>query len=83
MEIFKKKLKEYVKKLQETIKKLKRKNYYLEREGRVLGELIRDYQNQVRILKDFTLMVFILGQLVVELYFLNLFDDNNAYVTIF
>jgi len=62
---------------------LERKNYYLKREGRVLRGLIEDYQGQIRILKSFALMVFILEQLVVGLYLLGLFDDNNTCVTIF
>jgi len=48
-----------------------------------LRGLVEDYQDQVRILKGFALIVFILRQLIVGLYFLGLFDDNNAYVTIF
>jgi len=83
LETFKKKLKEHAEKLQEIIEKLKRENYYLRRKGRILKELIGNYQGQIRVLKGFALMVFILEQLVVRLYFLDLFDGNNTYVTIF
>ncbi len=76
-------MEEHTEKLQGTVEKLERKNYYLKREGRVLKELVEDYQGQVRVLKGFTLIVFILGQLVIGLYLLGLFDSNNAYVTIF
>jgi len=76
-------LKKYVEKLQETVEELERKNYYLGRKDRVLRGLVGDYQGQVRILKGFTLMVFILRQLVVGLYLLDLFNGNNTYVTIF
>ena len=76
-------MEEYSKRLQGTIEELGGKNYYLEREGRVLRRIIEDYQGQVRILEDFTLMMFILGQLMVGLYLLGLFDGNNACVTIF
>ena len=62
---------------------MKKENYYLGREGKVLKKLVRDYQGQIRILEGFALMVFILGQLVVGLYLLGLFDGNNACVTIF
>ena len=55
----------------------------MEREGRVLRKIIGNYQGQVRILEGFTLMIFILGQLMVGLYLLGLFDGNNACVTIF
>ena len=48
-----------------------------------MRELIRDYKGQNRFLKGFALIVFILGQLVVRLYLLGLFDGNNIYVTIF
>ncbi len=65
------------------MKELEKRNYYLEQEGRVLKELIGDYQDQNRVLEGFILMVFMLGQLIVELYLLGLFDDNNACVTIF
>ncbi len=53
------------------------------KEGRVLREFVGDYEGQNRFLEGFVLLVFILGQLVVGLYLLGLFDGNNAYVTIF
>ncbi len=65
------------------MKELGRKNYYLEQEGRVLRGLVEDYQGQNRILEGFALMVFMLGQLIVGLYLLSLFDGNNACVIIF
>jgi len=76
-------LEEHSKKLQETVKELEEKNYYLRKESRVLRGLVGEYQDQIRILKDFTLMMFILRQLVVKLYLLSLFNGNNACVTIF
>ncbi len=81
--MLKEKLKEHSKKLQETVKELEGKNYYLKRKGRVLRKIIEDYQDQVKILENFTLMVFILGQLMIGLYLLGFFDDNNACITIF
>ncbi len=51
--------------------------------GKVLRGLIRDYQGWNRFLKSFTLKVFILNQLIVELYLLGFFDDNDVCVTIF
>jgi len=83
LKISKEKLEEHIRRLQETVKELGRRNYYLEQEGRVLKGLVRDYQGQNRILEGFTLMVFILGQLIVGLYLLGLFDCNNACVIIF
>ena len=83
LKISKEKLEEYSRRLQETIVKLEGKNYYLKREDRVLRRIIGDYQDQVKILENFTLMVFILGQLMIGLYLLGLFDGNNACVTIF
>ena len=83
LKVLKEKLKEYSRRLQGTIEKLEGKNYYLKKESRVLRRLVRNYQGQVRILKGFTLIVFILGQLIVELYLLGFFDGNNACVTIF
>ncbi len=74
---------EYAKKLQETVKKLGRENYYLERKGKVLRRFVRNYQDQVKVLGSFALMMFILEQLVIELYLLSLFDSNNTCVTIF
>jgi len=65
------------------VKELERRNYYLGQKGRVLRGLVGDYQDQNRVLEGFALMVFILGQLIVGLYLLGLFDGNNACVTIF
>ncbi len=65
------------------VEELERRNYYLRQDGRVLRGLVEDYQSQNRVLKDFALMVFMLGQLIVRLYLLDLFDDNNACITIF
>ncbi len=79
----KEKLEEHVRKLQETVKELERRNYDLGREGRVLRRLVGDYQDQNRFLKGFALIVFILGQLIVGLYLLGLFDGNDVCVTIF
>jgi len=39
---------------------LKRRNYDLEREGKVLRGLVGDYEDQNRFLESFALMVFIL-----------------------
>ncbi len=83
LKVSKEKLEEHSKRLQGTIEELEGKNYYLEKEGRVLRRIIGDYQGQVRILKGFALMVFILRQLMVGLYLLGLFDGNNACITIF
>src|SRR6266540_1837921 len=82
LKVSKEKLNEHARRLQGTVEELGRKNYYLERESRVLRGLVGDYEGQNRFLKGFALMVFILGQLVVELYLLGLFDGNNACVTI-
>ncbi len=60
LKILKKKLKEYIGKLQKTVKELEKRNYYLRRESRILRELIRNYQNQNKVLKGFVLIVFIL-----------------------
>jgi len=76
-------LEEHLRRLQRIIKELEGKNYYLKRKGRVLRKIIEDYQDQVKILENFTLMVFILGQLMIGLYLLGFFDDNNACITIF
>src|SRR6266498_2230732 len=81
--VSKEKLEEYTRKLQGTVKELGRRNYDLGREGRVLRGLVGDYEGRNRFLEGFVLMVFILGQLVVGLYLLGLFDGNNACVTIF
>ncbi len=81
--VSKEKLEEHARKLQETVEELGRKNYYLGRESRVLRGLVGDYEGRNRFLEGFALLVFILGQLVVGLYLLGLFDGNNACVTIF
>src|SRR6266540_888616 len=60
---------ENTEKLQRTVEDLGRENYYLEKKGKVLRGLVRDYQDQSRALEGCILMVFILGQLVVGLYF--------------
>ncbi len=83
LKISKEKLKEHTGRLQGTVEELGRRNYYLGQEGRVLRGLVGDYQDKNRVLKGFALMVFMLGQLIVELYLLGLFDGNNACVTIF
>jgi len=79
----KEKLEEHARRLQRTVEELGRRNYNLEREGRVLRRLVGDYESQNRFLKGFALIVFILGQLVVRLYLLDLFNGNNICVTIF
>src|SRR6266542_5150864 len=81
--VSKEKLEEHVRKLQETVEELGRRNYDLGREGRVLSGLVGDYEGRNRFLEGFVLMVFILGQLIVGLYLLGLFDGNNVCVTIF
>ncbi len=83
LKVSKEKLEEYTGRLQETVEKLGRRNYYLGQEGRVLRGLVEDYQSRNRVLEGFALMVFMLGQLIVGLYLLGFFDDNNAYITIF
>ena len=83
LKVSKEKLDEHARRLQGTVKELGRKNYYLGREGRVLRGLVGDYEGQNRFLEGFALMVFILGQLVIRLYLLGLFDGNNACVIIF
>ncbi len=83
LKISKEKLEEHIERLQETVKELKRRNYYLGQEGRVLRGLVGDYQARHRVLEGFALMVFMLGQLIVELYFLGLFNGNNTYITIY
>src|SRR6266511_4366533 len=83
LKILKEKLEEHTRKLQGTVEELGRRNYDLGREGRVLRGHVRDYQGQNRVLKGFALMVFMLGQLIVGLYLLGLFDGNNACVIIF
>src|SRR6266545_1832260 len=83
LKVLKEKLNEHARRLQGTVEELGRKNYYLGREGRILRRLVGDYEGQNRFLEGFALMVFILGQLVVRLYLLGLFDRNNVCVTIF
>jgi len=83
LKVLKEKLDEHARRLQGTVEELGRKNYYLGREGRILRGLVGDYQGRNRFLKGFTLMVFILDQLVVGLYLLGLFDGNSVCVTIF
>ncbi len=83
LKISKEKLEEYTGRLQEIVEELGRRNYYLGQEGRILRGLVEDYQSQNRVLEGFALMVFMLGQLIVELYLLGFFDDNNACATIF
>jgi len=55
---------------------LERKNYYLKQEDRILRGLVGNYEGRYRVLKGFTLMVFILEKLIVGLYILGLFDGN-------
>src|SRR6266508_1269589 len=81
--VSKEKLEEHIRKLQGTVEELGRRNYDLEREGRVLRRLVGNYESRNKFLKGFALMVFLLGQLVVGLYLLGLFDGNNVCVTIF
>src|SRR6266498_2314650 len=81
--VSKEKLEEHARKLQETVEELGKRNYDLGRESRVLRGLVGDYQGRNRFLEGFALMVFILGQLVIGLYLLGLFDGNNVCVTIF
>src|SRR6266540_2323195 len=76
--VSKEKLEEHARKLQGTVEELERRNYDLGRKGRVLKGLIGDYEGQNRFLEGFVLMVFILGQLIIGLYLLDLFDSNNA-----
>ena len=83
LKVSKEKLDEHARRLQGTVEELERKNYYLGREDKVLRELVGEYEGRNRFLEGFTLMVFMLGQLIVGLYLLGLFDGNNAYVTIF
>jgi len=65
------------------VKELEEENYYLKKKGQILKELVRNYQSQFRILKDFILIVFILEQVVVGLYLLELFDNSNICIIIF
>src|SRR6266498_3602062 len=82
LKISKEKLEEHTGRLQRTVEELGRRNYYLKQEGLILRRRVRDYQDQNRVLKGFVLIVFMLGQLIVGLYLLGLFDSNNACVTI-
>ena len=61
LKISKEKLEEHTGRLQGTVKELGRRNYYLGQEGRVLKGLVKDYQDQNKVLESFILMVFILG----------------------
>src|SRR6266498_1736596 len=81
--VSKEKLEKHIRKLQGTVEELGRRNYDLGREGRILRGLVGDYAGRNRFLEGFILMVFILGQLVIGLYLLGLFDGNNVCVTIF
>ncbi len=81
--VLKEKLEEHVRRLQETVEELGRKNYDLRRGSRVLKELVENYKSQNRFLEGFILIVFILGQLVIRLYLLDLLDGNDICVTIF
>ena len=54
-------MEEHTGRLQGTVKELGRRNYYLGQEGRVLKGLVKDYQDQNKVLESFILMVFILG----------------------
>ncbi len=83
LKVSKEKLDEHARRLQETVKELERKNYYLGRKSKVLKGLVEDYEGRNRFLKGFTLMVFIVSQLLVGLYLLDLFDDSDVCVTIF
>ena|SRR6266542_1681711 len=83
LETFKKKLEEHAEKLQETVEDLGRENYYLRKKGKVLRRFVGDYQNRSKVLKSFILIVFILEQLVVGLYLLGFFDNNNSCVIVF
>src|SRR6266540_5392608 len=83
LKISKEKLEGHIGRLQGTVEELERRNYYLGQKGLVLRGCVRDYQGQNRVLEGFALMVFMLGQLIVGLYLLGLFDGNNACVTIF
>ncbi len=83
LKVSKEKLDEHTRRLQETVEELGRKNYYLGQEDRVLRGRVRDYEGRNRFLEGFALIVFMLGQLIVGLYLLGLFDGNNVCVTIF
>jgi len=62
--MLKEKLDKHARRLQRIIKKLKRKNYYLEREGRVLKGFVGDYQGQNRFLKGFVLIILFFIRLI-------------------
>ncbi len=81
--MLKEKLEEHTIKLQGTVEELGRKNYYLEQEDRVLKELVRNYEGWYRILKNFALIIFILGKLIVKLYLLVFLMAFDVYVTFF
>jgi len=66
-----------------TVKELERKNYYLKRENKILRKFVKNYQGWSRVLKGFILIIFILKQLVIRLYLLDFFDNNNTYIIIF
>src|SRR6266542_1298792 len=83
LKVSKEKLEEHTGRFQKTVKELRKRNYYLGQESRILKGLVEDYQDQNRILESFALMVFMLEQLIVGLYLLDLFDSNNTCVTIF
>src|SRR6266540_6856816 len=83
LKVSKEKLVEHTGRLQGIVDELGRRNYYLGQEGRVLRGLVEDYQGRNRVLEGFALMVFMLGQLIVGLYLLGLFNGNNACVIIF
>src|SRR6266542_628573 len=57
LKVSKEKLEKHTGRLQGTVEKLGRRNYYLGQEGRVLKELVGDYQNKNRVLEGFALMV--------------------------
>jgi len=83
LKVSKKKLEEHSDKLQKTMEELGRRNYHLEKEGRILKGLVKNYQSSNQMLEGFLLSVFILGQLVVGLYLLDFFDENDICITIF
>src|SRR6266540_3001989 len=78
LKVSKEKLEEHTGKLQGIVEELGRRNYYLGQKGRVLRGLVGDHQDQNKVLEDFILMVFMLGQLIVGLYLLGLFNGNNV-----
>src|SRR6266542_1353407 len=78
LKVSKENLEKYTGRLQGTVEELGKRNYYLGQEGRVLRGLVRDYQNQNKVLEGFALIVFMLGQLIIGLYLLGLFDGNDT-----